>query len=459
MTAPGPTARLGRFVSTCATSAFSKPVLDKAAFCLLDAFALAIIARDERTFVAFRDTVTGLSPTAGLARIWADGTPAVVAEALAANAIAAHGHFHDDSEYSSWSHPGSFVVPTAVSLGEATGADLDLVLRAVVAGYAAMNWLGANETVARAMISRGVRTSPTLGTLGAAATAATILRLDATQSSSAIGIAASITGGLLEPVRTGSDEWRLQNAHAARGGVTAAQLAARGVVGAPTGLEGPKGLLVAYTGIDTPPPEWNSDPDPDSIVSSVVAKPYATLGDNMAAAVAAKLLYDDGVDTDAVESIRLTLWRPYSEYPGTDFRGPFTETAQALASTAFATAAMLTFGELEYNINRDRRDDPDVLRLAAVTAIEPDDIGGPEDSTVEVRLKDGTTLTRSSSEAPRTLLYHDRPTSRSLAEERLSRMGRPAGSGAAFADAVFSSTDGTGSVLMSRLLDQVLAKA
>src|SRR5690606_34357415 len=211
----------------CPTLSLSEAVLDKAAFCLLDAFALAVVAREERTVVAFRDTVTALGPAPGLARIWADGTPVVVAEALAANAIAAHGHFHDDSEYSSWSHPGSFVVPAALCLGEATGADLDLVLRAIVAGYTTMNWLGANETVARALIGRGVRTSPTLGTIGAAATAATILKLDAAQSASAIGIATSITGGLLEPVRSGSDEWRLQNGHAARGGVTAAQLAAR----------------------------------------------------------------------------------------------------------------------------------------------------------------------------------------------------------------------------------------
>lgn len=451
-----PTKRLGRFASECAGMPLPPAVVDKAAFCLLDAFGLAVIAREERTFLAYCDTVTEVPEKPGTARIWSTGTAAILAEALEANAIAAHAHFHDDSEYSSWSHPGSFVVPAAVSLGEAIGADLERVLRGIVSGYTAMNWLGAGEKVARAMIARGVRTSPALGTVGAAAAAATVLGLDPKQAASAIAIATGITGGLLEPVRTGSDEWRLQNGHAARGGVIAAQLAARGVVGAPTGLEGPKGLLAAYAGLDAPPPEWDEEPDPTAIVSAVVAKPYATLGDNMAAAVAAKLLHDDGVDVDAIESIRLTLWRPYSEYPGTDYRGPFTETAQALASTVFATAAMLTFGELDYDINRDRRDDPTVLRLAGIATIVPDDVGGPEDSTVELRMKDGTVRARSSREAPRTLLYHDRATATALIEKRLARMGWAAGRGDAFAAALFRHIDARSAVSIGELLNAVL---
>ncbi len=451
-----PTARLGRFASECAAMPLSAAVVDKAAFCLLDAFGLGVIARDERTFVAYCDCVADLSKKRGAARIWGTGATAVLGEALEANAIAVHGHFHDDSEYSSWSHPASFVVPAAVSLGEAVDADLGLVLRGIVSGYTAMNWLGAGEKVARAMIARGVRTSPALGTIGSAAAAATVLGLDPKQAANAIGIATSITGGLLEPVRTGSDEWRLQNGHAARGGVTAARLAARGVVGAPVALEGPKGLLAAYAGFDTPPPEWSTDPDPEAIVDAVVAKPFATLGDNMAAAVAAKLLHDDGVDVDEIESIRLTLWRPYSEYPGTDYRGPFTETAQALASTVFATGAMLAFGALEYDVNRDRRDDPTVLRLAGLATIEPDDVGGPEDSTIELRMKDGTVRTRSSREASRTLLYHDRPTAAALVEERLGRMGWPVGSGAALATSVFDQIDTESAVPVAKLLNLVL---
>lgn len=455
----GATARLGHFAASCATRELSDAAMEKASICLLDAFGLGVIARDERTSAAFHDIVTPVGAGAASARIWATGAHASAIEAAAANAVAAHGHFHDDSEYASWSHPGSFIVPVALALGEATGASAAQVLRAVVSGYASMNWLGAEEEVALALIGRGVRTSPTLGTIGAAATAATLLGLGAKQAASAIGVATSITGGLLEPVRSGSDEWRLQNANAAQGGIRAAQLAARGVIGAPTALEGPKGLLIAYANMEQTPARWSRDPDPDSIVTHVVAKPYSTLGDNMAAAIAARLIHDEGTDIDAIRSIRVTLWRHYYEYPGTSYRGPFTETGQALASTVFAVAAMLVHGELEYEINRDRRDDVRILRLVEMTTVEPDDVGGPEDSVVEIGLKDGTTVSRSSREAPRTLLYHDRATSRALVDERLARMGSAHGVGGSFADALFAQVDSGGGAPFSTLLDSVLATA
>lgn len=452
----GATRRLGEFVVRCIDAPLPPKVADKAAFCLLDALALAIIAREERTSAAMRAIVTPLEDQKATARIWVDGTRTVVSEAITANAIAVHAHFHDDTDYSSWTHPGSLIVPVAVSLGEATDAPLDIVLRGIIAGYDTLIWLGANERVARAMISRGIRTSPTLGTIGAAATAAVMLELNAVQAINTIGIASSITGGVLEPVRVGSDEWRVQNAHAARGGLLAAQMGQRGVTGAANGLEGPKGLMRSFAGLDDVPPEWNDAPGIEAILE-IVAKPWATLGDNMAAAVAAKLIYDDGVDIKNIERIITRIWRPYAEYPGTSYRGPFEQTAQALASTVFATSAMLVYGKLEYDISLNRRRDPEILRLARLTSIEANEEGGPADGSVEVVLSDGTTLRRTSREAPRTLLYHDRPRAIEVFEERLTRCGRAIGTGSDIAGGVFASLDQGTAVGIRNVLDNVIA--
>ncbi|TIP51356.1 MAG: MmgE/PrpD family protein, partial [Mesorhizobium sp.] len=90
-------------------------------------------------------------------------------------------------------------------------------------------------------MTRGLRTSPTFGTIGAAAAGAVALGLDAAQARSAVAIAAAATGGTLEPVRSGTDEWRIQNGRAAQGGLVAALLASQGVQGAPDALSGPKG--------------------------------------------------------------------------------------------------------------------------------------------------------------------------------------------------------------------------
>ena len=140
------------------------------------------------------------------ARVWVDGARVGLADAVLANAVAVHAQFHDDSENDSWTHPGSFIIPVATALGELADAPLSTMLNGIAVGYSATTWLGAKERIARALIDRGIRTSPTLGTIGAAATAAAMLALDPVQSANAIGIALSITGGVLEPVGSGSGQ-------------------------------------------------------------------------------------------------------------------------------------------------------------------------------------------------------------------------------------------------------------
>jgi len=453
-----PTVKLGRFAARCATEDLPKAAIEKSAFCLLDTFALAVLAADEPTVVAMRKLACALPDGAkNAASIWADGGLAPLSEAVAVNAFTAHAQFHDDSDLSSWTHPGSLIVPVAVAVGEANNADIELVLRGIVSGYGALVWLGADERVARAMIGRGVRTSPTLGTIGAAAAAATVLKLDAVGATHAIGMASSITGGVLEPVRVGSDEWRVQNAQAARGGLLVAQLAAEGLVGAESALTGPKGLLIALAGMEEMPPEWETDPHPESIVS-IVAKPYATLGDNMAAAVAAKLVHDDGVDANKVRKVTTRIWRPYVEYPGTSYRGPFDQTAQALASTVFATAAMLVHGELEYDIPSRMRGDQRILQIASKTTIEAEDEGGPNDATVEVEFADGSTKRREAKEAPGTLLYHDREMAHRLVGQRFERAGLGAAAGRGMADAIFGRIDGSDPIPLRDLLTKLTGR-
>lgn len=450
------TERLGAFVARSAAAHVSPAIRSKAAICLIDALGLAVAARHEATAVAARAAVTPVADGPGTARLWANGSRAVLSEAVLANGVAVHAHFQDDTDHESWSHPGSLIVPVAASLGETADAPLRTVLAAIGAGYATMKWLGAGETVARGLIGRGLRTSPTFGTVGAAAAAAAGLGLDRIQATNAIAIAACTTGGTLEPVRSGSDEWRLQNGRAAQGGLVAAQLAQHGVLGAPDALEGPKGLLRALAGLDSTPDGWRSDPDPETLIG-IMAKPFATLGDNMPAVMAAQLLHRDALDLSNVRGVVVTIWRPYSEYPGTSFKGPFVRTVQTQASTAFAAAAMLVYGELGYEMGIDRRDDPGILALVERTTVMPDDVGGPLDATVELEMADGSRHRRTAGEAERTLIFQDEPRARDVLEERLSRAGFEAGSGRALAAEVFASAAGDGSLPIRAVIDRFTA--
>lgn len=446
-----PTARLGAYVSDMARRPLADDVATKAASCLLDALGLAVVAHDERTAAAAR----AITPRAadGPARLWATGARANLADAVLANGVAVHAHFQDDTDHESWTHPGSLVVPVAAGLAEANDGPLDTALRSIVAGYTAIRWLGYDEEVSRGLIGRGIRTSPTLGTLAAAAAGACALALDAEAATRAIGIASSITGGTLEPVRCGSDEWRVQNGRAAQGGLIAALLAREGVVGAPDGLDGPRGLSAALAGRAAPPARWAEPPDP-AFILEVMAKPFATLGDNMPAVMAAQLLNQDGIAPTAIRRLSVTLWRPYTDYPGTGFKGPFVRTVQTQASTAFAVSSMLAYGRLDYAMGIENRDDPRILDLVAKVTVVPHD-GPPLASEIEAELEDGRIVRRSADEAPRTLILPDPARTAAVLDERLAAAGHPAGLGRDIAAEVYASALSDRALKVRGLLDRI----
>jgi 2-methylcitrate dehydratase PrpD len=244
----------------------------------------------------------------------------------------------------------------------------------------------------------------------------------------------------------------VQNALAARGGLLGAQLAASGMRGAARGLEGQKGLMRSLAGLDAVP-EWDAAPAVDTILD-VWAKPWATLGDNVPAVAAAHALRASGIDVRHVTRLDVTLWRHYAEYPGTSHRGPFDTVAQALASTAFAVCAMLTFGELDYAVSVNRRGDPAVARLLPLVRIQPHD-GEWHEASIAATLADGSTVRRTCADGPRALMFQDRATAIALFEQRLVASGSRAGTGADAAAAVFRAADGLSDVGVREVLDRL----
>lgn len=428
----GPTRALGAYLSDFSAKKLSAAVGERALKCLLDAMGLIVAARGEPTA---RAALALAQPADRGARSWLSGTYLAPTEAAFANGVALHAHFQDDTDHDSWTHPGSLIVPAAAALGEAGNLTLAEVLRGLVAGYITLNWLGRQEEVARKLIQRGFRTSPTFGTIGAAATAAVMLRLPEAQAASAVAIAASSTAGTLEPVRSGSDEWRVQNGRAAQGGVIAGLLAQAGVEGAPEALEGARGFLFALAGMSEPPACWATPPDAD-VMLSIMVKPFATLGDNMPAVIAAQMLHQQGIDTDAIGRMEVTLWRPYTEYPGTSFKGPYVRQVQTQASTAFAVSAMLCHGELTYEMGLNLREDPRILNLVQRATILPHD-GHALDSRLTIWLKDGRELSAEAHASTSPLVFPTRERAESVFLGRMGRAGAPAARAEAFAADLF----------------------
>ncbi|RDW14680.1 hypothetical protein DIE28_01400 [Paracoccus thiocyanatus] len=264
-----------------------------------------------------------------------------------------------------------------------------------------------------------------------------MLGLDAAQSASAVSIAASTTGGTLEPVRAGADEWRIQNGRAAQGGLIAALLAQAGVQGAPEALDGPKGFLATLAGMEARPDVWESPPDP-AIMLEILCKPYATLGDNMPAAMAAQKHFQDGVDPKAIEAIEVTLWKPFTEYPGTNYKGPFERLVQCQASTAFAVATMLTQGDITYEMGNSLRADPAILNLVARTTVIPDDPIGPLDAKVVLAMKDGSRRQAVTADVPRELILLTRERALAVFDARLAAAGARPGAARALGETLFA---------------------
>lgn len=444
---------LGDYLAGFATIRLDPDVREKALICLLDTLGLSLSAATEPTTRAALALSHPLN--SGGATAWASGARLAASEAAFANGVAAHAHFQDDTDHDSWTHPGSLVPPAVVALGERQGASLNEVLSAIVAGYSVINWLGREEVVARKLIERGFRTSPTFGTIGAAGGSAALLRLDTAQAASAVAIAASTTGGTLEPVRSGSDEWRVQNGRAAQGGLIAACLASAGLTGAPQALDGPKGFLATLSGLDKTPEVWATPPDP-AIMRTIMAKPYATLGDNMPAAMAAQKLYGEGVDPAAIEAIEVTLWKPYTDYPGTNYKGPYERLVQTQASTAFAVSTMLSRGDITYEMGNSLRNDPVILDLVARTTVVPDAVGGALDSRVTLKLKDGSRREAHSSEMPRELIFQTRARSLDVFEVRLSRLGAAAGVARELGERLFAGLEGAESPAIGDVLRDIV---
>lgn len=184
----------------------------------------------------------------GKSRIMGDGAAPVTAPfAALANGALAHAFELDGATRpSAGVHPGATILSSTLALAqERNFAGKDL-LTAFVAGSEVMIRIGratkhSNET-------RGFHAPGTTGPFGAAVGCGKMLGFNRQQMTNALGIAGSLSSGLVEFSRSGTGAMvkRLHFGRAAEGGLLAANLAAIGFTGPHTILEGECGFLRVY---------------------------------------------------------------------------------------------------------------------------------------------------------------------------------------------------------------------
>ena len=146
----------------------------------------------------------------------------------------------------SGSHPGATVFVPLLALAQthqSSGRDL---LTSFVAGTELMIRVG--RATQHSQEEHGFHAPGTTGPFGSAAACARLLGLNAEQTTNALGIAASMAGGLLEFAKSGTGAMvkRMHMGRAAQAGVMAATLAKKGYTGPNTALEGHFGFMNVF---------------------------------------------------------------------------------------------------------------------------------------------------------------------------------------------------------------------
>ena len=210
---------------------------------LLDGLAAALAALPAKSV---------LRPRATLALFGADGAasaigrdrPCPAAAAALHNGLLMHGLEFDDTHVGAVVHGAPVILPAVLACAEQDARSGEEVLRAICVGWEVLARIGA---ALRGELQRyGFQATSVAGPLAAAAAVAQLSGFDARRTVNALGIAGSQSSGVFEFLESGANSKALHGGWAALGGLVAAALAADGMTGPPSILEGRSGLFAAF---------------------------------------------------------------------------------------------------------------------------------------------------------------------------------------------------------------------
>jgi 2-methylcitrate dehydratase PrpD len=275
----------------------------------------------------------------------AGGRSATVRAAALINGAAAHTAEVDDIFREGIYHPGAPTIASALALAQSRGTSGEAFLRAVVVGYEISTRIA--QTMGRAHY-RYWHNTGTIGSCGAAAAAAELLRLDRSRFAHALATAATFAAGLQQAFRSDSMSKPMHAGHAAEAGVTAALAAAEGVTGALDIIEGEAGFGRALGYADAGEgPDWNralATLGETFHICGMTFKNHACCGHAFAAIDGALALKEKmGVAAGDIARVSVGGYRATLEVAG--IADPATA-AEARFSTPYVVATALTHGSV-----------------------------------------------------------------------------------------------------------------
>ncbi|MBN8891726.1 MAG: MmgE/PrpD family protein [Rhodospirillales bacterium] len=337
----------------------------------------------------------GLADELGHGQAIVYGSPGRRASLRAAaliNATASHTIEFDDIFRDAVYHPGCPVIGASLAAAQARGADGEALLRAIVVGYEVSTRIGVAVQPSH---YKFWHTTGTIGTFGAAAGVATVLKLDAGRTAHALATAGTFAAALQQAFRSDAMSKPLHAGHAADAGAMAALGAAHGVTGALDVLEGAAGFGAAMS----ENPDWSRATEALGSrynITRMTFKNHGCCGHCFAAIDGALALQAaHAIAPEAIERITIGGYRATVEVTGrksvaTPFEGRF--------STPYTVATALVHGNVRIDaFTPPRLADPAVQALMqrVDVVIDPQcaaDFPARRSARITFRLRDGTEL-------------------------------------------------------------------
>jgi 2-methylcitrate dehydratase PrpD len=239
--------QLAAFATQLTFDAIPQAVIQRARACIADTIACCVYGARfpwSTTTAGYAQRYGG----AGACTLFGvEGATVAAPAAALANGAAAHAFEQDSLRFpGAGVHPGATLVPALAAACQETGADGKRALTAFVAACEVLFRIGAASHHSSEKL--GFHAPGLTGPYGAAVAAGLIYGLDQEQIAHALGIAGSLSAGLLAFTKStrGAMVKRLHIGRAAEAGVVAARLAASGYEGPETILEGRFGFLETY---------------------------------------------------------------------------------------------------------------------------------------------------------------------------------------------------------------------
>ncbi|HEY5644803.1 MAG TPA: MmgE/PrpD family protein [Pseudomonadales bacterium] len=233
-----PTRLLAERIASAGYASLPDPARTVAKQALMDFIGVTLAGVNEPLSRILRDEAREQGGHAQ-ARILGTKERSNTVQAALINGAAGHAHDYDDVHTAMNGHPTVPVAPAVLALGEQLRASGEAVISAFATGVDVECILG--RYAGPAHYARGWHNTGTLGTFGAAAASARLLRLDAERTDQALGIAGTRAAGLKSQFGTMCKP--LHAGHAAATGLQSAGLAAKGFTSCHDILEAAQGFM------------------------------------------------------------------------------------------------------------------------------------------------------------------------------------------------------------------------